>query len=123
MIYSSQEIGDVSQLSFFNYKIMNFTASNATRDAYAAMMKAYVKTAEARYGEVVDYSTDHVAVFTRSQGEKSVLVIVNASASEQDISLPLDWQRIEATDALTGAAITTKRALTIAPYEYLIYSR
>lgn len=123
MIYSSQEIGDVSQLSFFNYKIMNFTASNATRDAYAALMKAYVKTAEARYGEVVDYSTDHVAIFTRSQGEKSVLVIVNASASEQDISLPLDWQRIEATDALTGAAITTKRALTIAPYEYLIYSR
>lgn len=122
MIYSSQEIGDMSKLSFFGYKLMDFTSQNETRDAYAALMKAYVATAEARYGAIEDYSTDHVAVFSRSQGEKSVLVVVNAGATEETISLPMKWQRITTTDALTGAEVKTKSTLTLTPYEYVIYT-
>lgn len=123
MIYSSQEIGDVSKLGFFNYKILNFTAQNATRDAYAALMKAYINTAEARYGAIVDYSTDHVAIFSRTQADKSVLVMVNASASEQEVTLPTAWQRTAVTNELTGAKINTARLLTLPPYEYIIYSK
>lgn len=123
MIYSSQEIGDVSQLSFFGYKLMDFSSKNATRDAYTALMKAYMATAEARYGAVTDYSTDHVAIFTRSQGEKSILVIVNLSHSEQQASFPMDWQGISVTDALTGTTVNTTRSQKLAAHQYVIYSR
>lgn len=123
MIYSSQEIGDVSKLGFYGYKILNFTAQNATRDAYAALMKAYVNTAEARYGAMTDFSTDHVAMFSRTQGEKSVLVMVNASGTEQkDIVLPMKWQRVDVVDALTNEPIKTPSKVDLAPYEYRIYS-
>jgi len=123
MIYSSQEIGDVSQINFFNYKLLNFSADNATLQKYTQLMKAYVNTAAARYGQIADYSTDHVAMFTRKQDDKKVLVVVNASASDQEITLPMEWQRDRFVDALTGDSVWTPKAQQLTPYQYVIYSK
>ena len=121
MIYSSQEIGDVAKLSFFDYNIKSFSADNATTKAYIALMKAYTASAEARYGEVTNLSTDNVAMFTRKQDKAEILVIVNPTGSEQSVTLPMAWQREECTDLLTGEATYAPKSATLAPYEYRIY--
>lgn len=123
MIYSSQEIGDVAQLDFFNYHIKSFSADNATTKAYIALMKAYTASAEARYGELTNHSTDQVAMFSRKQSKAELLVIVNTTAAEQNITLPMQWQREECTDLLTGEKMYAPKSATLGAYEYRIYSR
>ena len=122
MIYSSQEIGNMDKINFFNYNILSFE-DNATRQAYIALMKAYTATAEARYGAVTDYSADHVAMFSRSQGSKEILVVVNTTDTAQEITLPMRWQRNKYTNALTGEQLYSPKSQSLQPYEYIIYSK
>ena len=123
MIYSSQEIGDVAQLDFFNYHIKSFSADNATTKAYIALMKAYTASAEARYGELTNHSIDQVAMFSRKQDKAELLVIVNTTAAEQNITLPMQWQQADCTDLLTGEKMYAPKSATLGAYEYRIYSR
>lgn len=123
MIYSSQETGDLDKLNFFNYNIKSFSADNSTTKAYIALMKAYVAAAEARYGELTNHSTDEVAMFSRKQDKREVLVIVNTTATEQSITLPMAWQREECTDQLTGEKVYAPKSATLKAYEYRVYSR
>lgn len=128
MIYSSQEIGDMGQINFSNYNLKDFSSANVTRDAYTALMKAYVATAEARYGELKDYSVGDkkVAMFTKVQkGEKKdkqLLVIVNTSNAEQTVTLPIDYQRNKYLNPLTGDSVFSPKSQTLQPYEYKIYT-
>ena len=121
MIYSSQEIGDMNKLGFFDYNIKSFSADNATTKAYIALMKAYTASAEARYGEVTNCSTDNVVMFTRKQDKAEILVIVNPTGSEQSVTLPMAWQREACTDLLTNEATYAPKSATLEPYEYRIY--
>ena len=101
MIYSSQEIGEMSAINFSQYRLLPFPtlsdsaaqSDNAIFEAYCCLIHAYQLTAEARYGERVDYSTDHVAIFSYSQGDKKALVVVNASDATQEVTPPMQWQR------------------------------
>ena len=123
MIYSSQEIGDMAKLDFFNYHLKSFGSDNTVTQAYIALMKAYTATAEARYGELTNHSTDAVAMITRKQEKAEVLVIVNTTASEQSVTLPMNWQREAYTDMLAGTDGYAPKSLTLAAYEYKIYKR
>ncbi len=113
----------MSKINFFEYNILPFSADNTTRQAYIALMKAYTATAEARFGAVTDYSTDHVAMFSRAQGDKEILVIVNTTADTQEITLPMRWQRNKYTNALTGEQLFSPKSQSLQPYEYIIYSK
>lgn len=123
MIYSSQEVGDMTKLDFFNYHIKSFSADNATTKAYVALMKAYTATAAARYGERIDHSAGHVAVFTYKQDKAEALVVVNTVSSQQDITLPDTWQQADCTDLLTGEKMYAPKSATLSGYEYRIYKR
>ena len=113
----------MAQLDFFNYHIKSFSADNATTKAYIALMKAYTASAEARYGELTNHSTDQVAMFSRKQGKAELLVMVNTTAAGQNITLPMQWQREECTDLLTGEKMYAPKSATLGAYEYRIYSR
>jgi len=127
MIYSSQEIGDMNKVNFFNYSIKKFEATNPTLLKYAQLMKAYIATAEARKGDLTDYSTDKVAIIGRSQkyngAEKSVLVVANTTNANQEATLPSQWQREQVTNALTGETMYTPKVQTLEPYQYLIFTK
>lgn len=121
MIYSSQETGDVAKLGFFDYNIKSFSSDNTTTKAYISLMKAYAASAEARYGEVTNCSTDEVVMFTRKQEKAEILVIVNPTGSELSVTLPMAWQRESCTDLLSSEQTYAPKSATLAPYEYRIY--
>lgn len=125
MIYSSQEIGDMNQIAICEKtpKTRSFSKDNETTKAYTTLLKAYNHTVEARYGEVKDYSAGKVAMFTRTQEDKSILVVVNTSNAQQEILLPAQWQRDHFYDELKGDSVWTPKSTTLAPYEYQIYSK
>lgn len=125
MIYSSQDIGYMNRIDFCTKTTtpLSFLGTNPFVARYQQLMKVYVETSEARKGEVTNYSTDKVGVFTRSAGGQSILVMANTTATVQVTPLPMDWQKVEAKDCLSGTMVTTPKSATLDKYEYRIYLR
>ncbi len=124
MIYSSQELGNTNTINFFNYNILDFTSPNATRDALAAILKAYRQTASLRsvqptFGTLatrvpyVEYIKDDAALF----------VICNSANTEQKVKFPMRYEGAVVTDMLSGEQQTLEAVTTLAPREYRIYRK
>jgi len=122
MIYSSQEIGHLNSINFFNYELLDFTSANATRDALKTLLKVYHQTAHLRGGTRLTGSLSAKVPFIEYTDEKeTMLVICNTANSEQEVRLPMKHQGREVTDLLTGEPAQLATTTTLAPYEYRIY--
>ena len=122
MIYSSQELGNMNTINFFNYNLMDFRSENATRTAIIAIMSAYHATAHLRGGKRLTGSLNSKVPYIQYTDEKeSLLVICNTANSEQEVKYPMAHQGHEVTDLLTGEKLTLGTTTTLAPYEYRIY--
>ena len=124
MIYSSQELGYMQQLSFFDYKLLDFQSTNATRTKLETLMQAYQDTRLLRTGKKQAGSlSDRVAYVEYRLGEKSLLVVCNTTNSPQTVDLPTAYQQAKVTDMLTREKRTLSSRLDLGAYEYVIYKR
>ena len=122
MIYSSQELGNMNAINFFNYNIMDFKAENDTRTALKQLMKVYHETAHLRGGSRITGSLNtKVHYIEYSDEQETMIVICNTSGKKQDAKLPMKHQGHEMSDLLTGASVSLETIITLAPYEYKIY--
>ena len=122
MIYSSQELGNMSAINFFNYNIMDFKADNETRTAMKNLLKAYRETAHLRGGKQITGSLNAKVPYIQYTDEtESMIVICNTANSEQEVKLPMAHQGHTVTDLLSGETLTLGTTATLAPYEYRIY--
>lgn len=122
MIYSSQELGNMNAINFFNYNIMDFKAENDTRTALKQLMKVYHETAHLRGGSRITGSLNtKVHYIEYSDEQETMIVICNTSGKKQDVKLPMKHQGHEVSDLLTGASVSLETIITLAPYEYKIY--
>ena len=124
MIYSSQELGNMNAINFFNYNLMDFRSENATRTALIALMRAYKATAHLRGGQQLTGSLNtKVPYIQYTDGAESMLVICNTANSEQEVKYPMAHQGHEVTDLLSGEKLTLGTTTVLAPYEYRIYKQ
>ena len=122
MIYSSQELGNMSAINFFNYNIMDFAADNATRTAMKNLLKAYRETAHLRGGKQITGSLNAKVPYIQYTDEKETMIVIcNTANSDQEVKLPMAHQGHTVTDLLTGETLTLGTTATLAPYEYRIY--
>ena len=122
LIYSSQELGNMNAINFFNYNIMDFKAENDTRTALKQLMKVYHETAHLRGGSRITGSLNtKVHYIEYSDEQETMIVICNTSGKKQDVKLPMKHQGHEMSDLLTGASVSLETIITLAPYEYKIY--
>ena len=70
MIYSSQELGNMNTINFFNYTIMDFKADNTTRNALKQLMKTYHETAHLRGGKQITGSLNTKVHYVQYTDEK-----------------------------------------------------
>lgn len=122
MIYSSQELGNMNAINFFNYNIMDFKSENATRTALKQMMKVYHETAHLRGGNRITGSLNTKVHYIEYTDEKETMIVVcNTSSKEQEVKLPMKHQGHEVTDMLNGQRVQLGSTATLASYEYQIY--
>lgn len=122
MIYSSQELGNLNAINFFNYNLLDFSANNPTRDALKAILKAYGQTAHLRGGKQLTGSLNAKVPYIEYTDEtQTMLVICNIANSEQEVKYPMKHQGHTVTDLLTGETVSLGSTTTLAPYEYRIY--
>ena len=66
------------KLSFFNHRKLDFSPELTA--TYKAINNAFKVSAEARGGELKNYAQNEAVVFSRENGGKTLLVMVNPSA-------------------------------------------
>lgn len=122
MIYSSQEIGNLNTINFFNYQILDFASDNTTRNALKNIMSVYHSTAHLRGGSQITGSLNSKVPYIEYSDEKEIMIVIcNTSNSEQEVKYPMKHQGHTVTDMLTGAQTQLGTTTTLAPYEYRIY--
>ena len=122
MIYSSQELGNLNTINFFNYNVLDFEADNATRNSLKAILAAYHATANLRGGVRLTGSLNaKVPYIEYSTDNETMIVICNTANSEQQVKYPMKHQGHNVTDLLTGQQLTLGTITTLQPYEYRIY--
>lgn len=125
MIYSSQELGHMSSINFFEYNILDFTSPNATRNALANIMRVYKETRNLRGGkQVLSTLSSKVPYveYTLEDGS-ALLVVCNTSDKEQEVKLPMRYEGIEVTNMLTNQQEHLKAITTLKAGEYRIYKK
>lgn len=124
MIYSSQELGNLNTISFFQFNLMDFQSDNAVRNSLATINRVYQQTAHLRGSTPLIASlSSKVPYVEYTRDGESLLVICSASASEQEVRLPMRYEGLPVTDMLTGASVTLGSVLTLQPYEYRIFKK
>ncbi len=122
-IYSSQEVGYSSNLSFFNQWAFDWDSNPSYTAEYCNYMAAYNATASLRSGTLQTYSTYSVASFYYDCGANGLLVIVNPTATEQQIKTPIAHVGMHFVNVVDGTEIDLPSALTLQPYQYLIFKK
>lgn len=124
MIYSSQELGYMNTINFFDYKILAFRSSNPTRDALAELMTAYQNTRLLRTGtKQAGALGNKIAYVEYTRGDAALLVLCNTANSVQSASLPAAYQGARMQDLLGSTSQTLGESIELAAYEYRLYRK
>jgi len=121
MIYDGQEVGLPYALVFPFTRSKIDWSLNADVTAEYKKVIAFRNSSEAiRRGELVSYSSDDVCVFTKTIGDKKVLVLSNLRNKTVSYSLPLNLANTKWKDGFTGNKIELSTTVTLNPYQYLV---
>ena len=126
MFYSSQELGTVERIDFFQYNLMDFPKDKSQMSSYQTKMtnllKVYLDTKHLRGATQITGTLNRKVPYIDYADEKeSMIVICNSSDKAQEVKLPMAHQGHTVTDLLTGETLTLGTTTTLAPYEYRIY--
>lgn len=119
MVYDALRLDYTGTINFFNYSTGSFNADKTAR--LGALAQAFAATQEQRCGQLATYQAGKAVVFSRSVGDKTVLVMVNPTGSELTVKTPISMAGVSMTDALNNAPATLPATVTLGAYGYAIY--
>ena len=122
-IYSSQEIGYTGKLNIFNYYQIDWSKNPDYVTAYQKIMAAYTATAEARGGQLEVTDNNGVCRIVYTQGERELIVFVNTTNAEQQSKTPMSQVGVSYKELISGQVANLGSVVTLAPYNYVIYSK
>lgn len=128
LIYSSQEIGYMESINFCvpseHSVLMDWSENPETYAAFQQMMKIYKETAALRVNAPIRVEdNESVAVLCYSSEAGQMLVVVNISDAEQEIAIPEQFVGGKVKNLLTDKKVAIEANCTLAPYEYVIYTK
>ena len=76
-----------------------------------------------RRGELKNYSSDDISVFSMQQGEETVLVLSNLRSRETSYLLPAAFSQTQWKDAFNGDNVSLDTQVKLGLYSYLVLTR
>ncbi len=121
MIYNGQAIGFDQRLEFFTRTPIDWNNVNEEMLQEYKDIIAFRNESEAiRRGDLKNYSSENVAVFTMEKGDDTVLVLSNLRNRETRYILPAIFANTEWINSFDGTAVTLGEEVTLEPFEYLV---
>jgi glycosidase len=123
MLYNGQEVGTPYRLTFpFTSTKIDWTLNPELVAEYKKVMSFRKRSEPIRRGDLVSYTSDDVCAFTRQEGTKQVLVLVNVRNRPITFTLPSAVSR-KWTDAFSGKTKKFGKTVLLEPYEYLVLTK
>jgi glycosidase len=121
MIYDGQEVGLPYRLVFpFTKSKIDWSLNPDVTAEYKKVI-AFRNISEAiRRGELASYSSDDVCVFTKTIGDKKVLVLSNLRNKQTSYTLPTDLTSTQWKDGFTGEKKKLNATISLNPYQYIV---
>ncbi|MCM4161601.1 alpha-amylase [Antarcticibacterium flavum] len=121
MIYNGQEIGWNERLEFFSRDPINWNAANnELLEEYKDIIEFRNNSTAIRRGEYNGYSSEHVAAFTMSTEDETVLVLSNQRNRENNFIFPSTLAGTSWEDIFNGGTVSLESQITLEPFQYLV---
>ncbi|MDR2814656.1 MAG: alpha-glucosidase C-terminal domain-containing protein [Prevotellaceae bacterium] len=124
LIYSTQEIGASSPVTFFSPTAIDWSMNPEFLAEYKKIMSIYVASEALRKGALQTYSHNDVACFYRLyQQTDGALVAVNVRNQAVTFNLPAQFVGQAFTNAFDGTTVELPASIEMQPYQYFIWTR
>lgn len=123
LIYSGQEVGRPSLISFFGKDPIDWGQNPDILKQYQQAMSIREQLLDVVQGELHTYTHVDIIAFSKTTSADELLVLVNARATEQSFSLPTNLQNSSWRDWLNDKTENWSDQITLEPFEYLILQR
>ncbi|MDR0872259.1 MAG: alpha-amylase [Prevotellaceae bacterium] len=122
LIYSTQEIGADSLVSFFKCTQVDWTAKPEILNEYKQIMAVYTQN-PAFKGDSLETFSDNpdVVYFTRSDGKERVLVAENVRNEAKKLTLPATLAGVSAVNLINNNTETLPETIDLQPYQYSLW--
>lgn len=121
MFYTAQLTDYNGKASFFTYHQANFN-----NDKIAAIKKLnaiFKNTSEVRKGDISVFYSGKAITMQHTLNDKALLIMVNPTASAISAKTPIALAGGKVQDLITNVETTLPDAVSLDPYQYVIYSK
>lgn len=120
MIYNGQEVGATAVIDFFNKTPINWNTNPEMTAEYKKIISFRQGSDAVKNGQLLVYSSDDVAVFTKTTNSQKVLVIANLRGTSSTYSVPANLLTTGWKNAFTGVSFTLGTQLFLQPYQHMV---
>ncbi|WP_299285964.1 alpha-amylase family glycosyl hydrolase [uncultured Mucilaginibacter sp.] len=119
MIYNGQEVGCTRDLNIFYHNPIDWTTNPDMTAEYKKILNFRAGSDAVKNGQLTQYSSDDVAVFTKSTSSQKVLVIANLRNNAVTYTIPASLSASGWKNAFTGASVTLNSQMYLQPYQHM----
>ena len=123
LLYDGQEVGRSSLLPFFTRDPIQWNDNPEMLTVYQKLMHIYNETDVFKKGALQSFNNPDVAIFTKSFGNETYLVIVNVRNGSREITLDESLQNTSWNDRLSDTSISLADKLALPAYGYMILKK
>jgi glycosidase len=123
MIYNGQEVGTTRDLNIFYRNPIDWSSNPDMTAEYKRILNFRRNSDAIRNGDLTAFSSDDVAVFTKSTAAQKVLVIANLRNKPVTYIMPSILTVAGWKNAFTNAAVTLNTQVYLQPYQHMVLTQ
>lgn len=121
MIYSSQEIGYASPLSFFNFRSIDWNNNQDYSAEYKKILRIYSQSEALRGGSLRTFHTENAASYYRKSKNEGVLVMVNITDKNINVKVPIEFAHENMINLLDNSSEALPTVIHLEPFQYKLW--
>jgi len=122
MIYNGQEVGVTRGMDFFYHTPIDWSTNPDLTAEYKKIIGFRNNSEAVKSGDLAVYSSDNVAVFTKSAAAQQVLVVASLRGNTTTYPVPAALQG-SWKNAFTGATVTLGNQLYLQAYQHMVLTK
>jgi glycosidase len=123
MLYNGQEVGTTQKIDFFYNTPIDWSTNPDMTAEYKSILNFRAGSDAIKTGNLSVYSSDDVAVFTKSNDKQKVLVIANMRNKNATYNIPPAFAGAGWKNAFSNATVALNGQLYLQPYQHMVLTQ
>ncbi len=123
MIYNGQEVGCTRDLNIFYHNPIDWSTNPDMTAEYKKILNFRASSDAVKNGQLSQFSSDDVVVFTKSTDAQKVLVIANLRNNAVTYTVPATLTTTGWKNSFTSASVTLTSQIYLQPYQHMVLAQ